>query len=812
MRIALFTPLAPPPTNLTKQIEALLPFLARGANIDVFVDDGRLPNQATTVQRFEVYGHRAFAGRAAEYDAVVYAIDQQVDPDSYVYDTMQRYPGVLIVHEWALDDTIGQVRWLAECSLGIIVNSDSARRKVRRRHPDCRVAYIPQPFYLPPGFSDGVDMAALRAKWGLEDQFVIGAFEPIDASENLGICLRAFSDLLESRPDAVLLLCGALPPDYDMAGSAQATRLGETVIVTGRMDPTFLVQHMCLVDLALQLQSGSVGRAALTPIRLMGLGVPTIVPDTELMAELPQGACAKVRPDEYEEATLTALLRYLVGHDQVRHQMARNGRLYVEAYHSLERLAEQYLNFVGAVSASLRNPSRTAVAAGSLDLLIQDVAGTLAEWRVTERNDYLLLPISQAIGDLANPFPQDRALADARRGFMPGSKISVIIPAYNAERFLGETIQSVLDQTFQDFEVIVVDDGSTDSTREVVAAFDDQRIRYTYQDNRGPAAARNTGIAAAKGEYIAPLDADDLALPHRFAAQIGILEAHPSLAVVGSGYKWIDEEGCDVPWDNHSWQRWPELNQIRDWLFDCPFVPSATMFRRAAWEDVGGFDEGLIGPEDWHFWMRLVLGGHQMGWHKDVVCLYRHRHDGVSHDAERMTANCAKALRGIMKHPSFPPTLLEAGRQGLAIRYVDGTKRLYTSGLWQQGKEALGEALALDPSLIEGQPSRIEDELLNAALDPLTPEPIPFLEMVFQHLPDGAGPLRARERYMLTRCHVELLARGLRHRDPGGIRRHLRPVLSNLPRWILQRNTWAFIVRAVENRLSAMADRVRGRK
>lgn len=808
LHIALFPPSAPPQTTFSEQIEALLPFLSEGADIDLFVDDGAMPDQVTSVQRFEVYGHRAFAERAAEYDAVVYAIDQRVDPDCHVYDTMQRYPGVLIVHERALDDTIGQVPWLAECGLGIIVHSDSACRELGRRHPGCRVACIPQPFYLPPGFSGELGTDALRARWGLEDRFVMGTFEAVDAGENLDVCLRAFSNLLESRPDAVYLLCGALPPDYDLAGPVQATGLGERVIVTGRMDPTLLAQHMCLADLAVQLQSRADGRAALTPVRLMGLGVPSIVPDAGPTSGLPEGACAKVRPDEYQEATLTALLKYLAGHDQVRHQMARNGQRYVEAYHSLERVAEQYLNFVGTVTAS----SRTALAAGFPDHLIRDVAGILAEWGVTERDDHLLLPIGQAIGELVDPLPRDRSLADAQRGRRPGPKVSVIIPAYNAERFLAETIQSALGQTYQDFEVIVVDDGSTDGTREVVAAFDDPRIRYTYQDNRGPAAARNTGIAAATGEYIAPLDADDLALPHRFATQIGILEAHPTLAVVGSGYVWIDEEGRDVPWDNHSWQKWPELNQIRDWLFDCPFVPSATMFRRAAWEDIGGFDEGLIGPEDWNFWMRLVLGGHQMGWHKEVVCLYRHRRDGVSHDAERYTANCAKALRGIMKHPNFPPTLLEAGRQGLALRYVDGTKRLYTSGLWEQGKEALGEALALDPGLIEGQPSRIEDELINAALDPLTPEPIAFLEIVFQHLPAGAEPLRARQQYILTRCHVELLARGLGHRDPGGIRRHLGPVLSNLARWMFQRSTWAFVERAVGNRVSAVTDRVRGRR
>jgi hypothetical protein len=250
------------------------------------------------------------------------------------------------------------------------------------------------------------------------------------------------------------------------------------------------------------------------------------------------------------------------------------------------------------------------------------------------------------------------------------------------------------------------------------------------------------------------------------------------------------------------------LNQIRDWLFDCPFVPSATMFRRAAWEDVGGFDEELTGPEDWHFWMRLVLKGHRMVWHKDVVCLYRYRRGSVSHDAGRMMANCAEALRRIIEYPGFPPALQGTGQQGLALRYLDGAKRLYTSGLWAQGKEALEEALTLYPDLIEGQPSRVEDELFNAAVDPLSPSPILFLETLFHHLPDNAYRLHARQPYMLTRCHAELLVRGLERRDPPLIRQHLGPAIARLPRWMLRRDTWAILARAVHNRSKRAAERI----
>ncbi|MFC2023356.1 glycosyltransferase family 2 protein [Chloroflexota bacterium] len=390
-------------------------------------------------------------------------------------------------------------------------------------------------------------------------------------------------------------------------------------------------------------------------------------------------------------------------------------------------------------------------------------------------------------------------------------RVSVVMPCYNAELYLREAIQSVLDQTFEDYEIVAVDDGSTDGTRTVVEAFDDSRLRYIYRENGGPGAARNTGISAARGEYIAPLDADDLALPHRLSSQLAALDAEPTLSVVGSGYEWIDGAGQHIPWERHSWQRFPDLDGIRGWLFDCPVVPSATMLRRAAWEDVEGFDETLIGPEDWNFWLRLILQGHRIGWHKEVVCLYRHRPDGLSHQAQRMLADCSLVLRQVMERPDFPPELLEAGTQALALRYIDGTKRLFWAGQWPEGEAALEEALRLYPELMSGQPSRVEDELLSAALDPIVNEPMGFLRTLFDYLPKAAVDLQSRRQHVLTRAHVELLARGVQLRDPRMVLKHLGPWLMTLPRGAFDRGTWAFYARAVVNRVWELGHRVRQR-
>lgn len=391
-------------------------------------------------------------------------------------------------------------------------------------------------------------------------------------------------------------------------------------------------------------------------------------------------------------------------------------------------------------------------------------------------------------------------------------KISVITPCYNASASLAKTIESVLAQTMTDYEMVLLDDGSTDDTAEIIASYHDPRLRYVYQENAGPSAARNHAVALARGEYIAFLDSDDIALPHRLASQAALLDAHPEITVVGSGYTWIDENDQPIHW-RHSWESRPDIGELRTWLFDCPFVPSATMLRRAAYEEAGGFDRDLHGGEDWNFWMRLYLGGHRMMWHQGadrVVCLYRVRRDSLSNDAGIMSRDCPEALSRVLLDPRFPPELLPDGQKALALRHVDGAKRLYSSQEWERGRLVLETAIRLDPSLVAGTPCRIEDELISAALGPMVLNEQQFLVETFKHLPSNAYPLLGRHDHMRFRCHVELLAQGLQQRDSVLVRQHLLPVLISQPQRLFDRATWALALRALANRVPRIL-RKRGR-
>ncbi|MGA3087512.1 MAG: glycosyltransferase [Terriglobales bacterium] len=186
-------------------------------------------------------------------------------------------------------------------------------------------------------------------------------------------------------------------------------------------------------------------------------------------------------------------------------------------------------------------------------------------------------------------------------------RVSVVMGAYNGERFLRPAIESILNQTFSDFELIVIDDCSTDSTPRILGEFKDDRMRVVFNErNLGIAEMTNQGIAAARGEYIALQDHDDLSWPTRFECQVAFLNSHPQVGMVGSNCNVMDEAGTLVP-------HWPveyeDENLKWDLLWRCPFFHTSVMLRRSAIQEVGGYssDPKYRFAEDYEFMSRVAL-------------------------------------------------------------------------------------------------------------------------------------------------------------------------------------------------------------
>jgi glycosyltransferase involved in cell wall biosynthesis len=178
-------------------------------------------------------------------------------------------------------------------------------------------------------------------------------------------------------------------------------------------------------------------------------------------------------------------------------------------------------------------------------------------------------------------------------------KISVVIPAYNSEKCIRETLESVLNQTLSPHEIIIVDDGSKDDTATLIKSFGD-RVRYIRQDNQGIAAARNTGIQSATGDWIAFLDHDDLWLPTKLEKQSKVATENPDLICVYTTFAYLHVDGSlvEVP-AFPAKNLWPALR------YRTPILPSTAIVKRSALLAIGGFQK-LYCIDDWNLWFRLV--------------------------------------------------------------------------------------------------------------------------------------------------------------------------------------------------------------
>lgn len=232
--------------------------------------------------------------------------------------------------------------------------------------------------------------------------------------------------------------------------------------------------------------------------------------------------------------------------------------------------------------------------------------------------------------------------------------ISVIMAVYNGERYLEEAVESILTQTFLDFEFLIVDDGSTDKSAKILAgaASRDARFRViTNQANIGLTRSLNKALAQACGTLIARMDADDVAPPERFERQIAFLQNNPEVGVVGTAYRFINEEGETIGerailTDNESIQR--ALIRFN------PFLHSSVMMRKVLLDNVGGYDKRYTKAQDYDLWMRLAPLCHFANL-SEVLMKKRFTADMISYAQERKQIKAAVRIRlEALKRRQYP--------------------------------------------------------------------------------------------------------------------------------------------------------------
>lgn len=283
---------------------------------------------------------------------------------------------------------------------------------------------------------------------------------------------------------------------------------------------------------------------------------------------------------------------------------------------------------------------------------------------------------------------------------MSRPQISVVTPAYNASAFIAETILSVQRQTLGDWEHIIVDDGSTDNTAEVVRAVGDERLVYVKQDNAGQSAAQNAGLARARGERLVMLDADDLLMPDAFERLKAGLDAEPD-TVLAYGKAWlIDPAGTAIGTRQVHRDQPREVPLEKLLERNLIVTGGATMIRTAVMSEVGGFDPDIRMAQDWECWCRLAARGAVVFIGGSAVLEYRLHPQSVSRVDAIMPETQTAAIEKVFGNPEIMARIPRnrarslrrrrvgnawylAGVEALRAHDLPKARRLVRGGLWR---------------------------------------------------------------------------------------------------------------------------------
>lgn len=276
--------------------------------------------------------------------------------------------------------------------------------------------------------------------------------------------------------------------------------------------------------------------------------------------------------------------------------------------------------------------------------------------------------------------------------------VSVVIPCYNHAHYVRFALESILAQTFSGWEAIVVDDGSTDDTPAAVANFTDSRIRYIRQENQGLSAARNTGVGAAQGEYVAFLDADDEWCPNFLEHGVAVLAHNDALAGVYSLAQLIDPQGVVLP---QVGGQVVAPSAFRTRLLEGGFFPPCTtLVRTALVRQAGLFDIRLTSLEDWDLWLR-ISEYHQMQGIPEPLARYRVYPGSMSTNVERMHTNRQAVLtKHLGAFEENPQSWSNEKRCAYGFAYRCTAIDYIQQGNWDAGWRFLEAGLAVWPDLL----------------------------------------------------------------------------------------------------------------
>lgn len=381
-------------------------------------------------------------------------------------------------------------------------------------------------------------------------------------------------------------------------------------------------------------------------------------------------------------------------------------------------------------------------------------------------------------------------------------RVSVLIPSYNHCRYVAACIESVLAQTYRDFEIIVVDDGSTDGSIDILRGYGEQ-ITLIEQANQGTQAARNAAIAASSGEYLALLDSDDIWLPEKLERQIAELDQYPNAGLIYSFAYWVDEDGADLheggliigaPIRSDI----PTLSQM---LLENPVPALTAVFRRVCLDYLHGFDPSLFGSADWDMWLRISAQ-----W--DVICIpeplamYRehpfntmkvlYRNKNLYIERCGLISQAMDRYSGQLSEQDCRAAWARTDMLGAQIEIRLGDVR--KAGVY------LEKALLRNPILLDDEKGLVDEivELvfLGCGLDGRYEDYRDFVNNLFAPTETKTPAFKRLRRLVLSRTALRLAFSGYQAGDLAAVRSVLPFVIKADPRWLRNRGVWSIGIRS----------------
>jgi glycosyltransferase involved in cell wall biosynthesis len=377
--------------------------------------------------------------------------------------------------------------------------------------------------------------------------------------------------------------------------------------------------------------------------------------------------------------------------------------------------------------------------------------------------------------------------------------VSIVMAVYNGAPYLAETLQSVIDQTFTDFEFIIVDDGSTDDTWQILNGFARRETRlvlYRNQPNQGVVRALNRGLDAAQGSLIARQDADDVSMPERLTRQIEFLEMHPDYGCVGVTVQQVDAKGTPIGISYNT----PDNESIQKQLLDhmCMCGPTI-MVRRGCLKAIGYyFSECLNAIEDYDLCLRLAEVT-KLAVLDDPLYLYRQHPQSASRIQEQRQAfNKAVALeRAIYRRYGPSPSadkFVLVGKDYLRAAVIGVARKDLVAA-----RSSLGRAIEVYPPLLDG------DQPLEGLVRAYTPNDsvesaLRYTESMFDDLLPKTRQLARMRARLLSDLHLSEVFAGANQNQPDRIKAHLWLGIRYAPRWMLNRGVVSILFKSLFQR------------